>query len=149
MKTHWRPITKILLITTAVVWAVYDVFPFLNPDRGDTISEVILYYALRSLFIPYAFGVLSGHFFFPRDGACQKPRILVPLSLAVLSYDVAAHVFDVPCMLCSQSYPYVPFLVGIPLGTLLWPQSRSDKIPEVEDKESSDADSGSEGTVRK
>jgi hypothetical protein len=149
MKIHWRPVTKILLVTTALVWAVYDVFPFLNPERGDTISEVILYYALRSLFIPYAFGVLCGHFFFPRDGAKQKPKILIPLSLFVLMYDVIAHVFDVSFMIGSQSYPYVPFLVGIPLGTLLWPQSRSDKIPDVNSEENSDADSGNQGIVRK
>ena len=131
LKIHWRPITKVLLVTTAIVWAVYDVFPFLNPDRGDTISEVILYYSLRSFSVPCAFGVLCGHFFFPRDGAVQKPKILVPLFLLVVLFDVVAHVFDVSCFLHAQSYPFVPFLVGIPTGTLLWPQSRSDKIHSV------------------
>lgn len=145
---RWRPVTIGILIATAVIWALYDVIPFLDPARGDTISEVILYYALRSLFIPYAFGVLCGHFFFPRDGAEQHPRILVPLSLAVLIYDVVAHVFNVPVMLSLQAYPFVPFLVGIPIGTWLWPQSRSDKLQDVKKEESSDADSGSEGTVR-
>ena len=124
----WRPVTKIILIVTAVFWAVYDVFPFLNPERGDTISEVILFYALRSLFLPYAFGVLCGHFFFPRDGAKQRPIILVPLSLVILSYDVIAHSFNVSVMESLQTYPYVPLLIGIPIGAILWPQSKSDKL---------------------
>jgi hypothetical protein len=145
---HWRPVTKVLLVVTAVVWAFYDVIPFLNPDRGDTISEVILYYALRCFSLPFACGVLSGHFFLPRDGAKQHPRILIPLTLITIAYDVVAHVFQVSVMLCPQAYPIVPFLVGIPVGTLLWPQSRSDKLQDVE-KEEKDVDSGSEGTIHR
>lgn len=132
---HWRPVTKVLLLVTAVVWAAYDVIPFLNPDRGDTISEVILYYAMRSFFLPYAFGVLCGHFFFPRDPAIQRPKVLIPLSLAVVAYDVVAHVFNVDVMLCPQAYPFIPFLVGIPIGVLLWPQSKADKMQDECSKE--------------
>jgi hypothetical protein len=122
-----RTLTKIILIVVGVGLALYDVIPFMNPEKGDTISEVIAYYALRSLFLPMLFGVLAGHFFVPRDGADQKPLVLVGIALALLAYDTIAAVYNVPFMQMSQTHPICPFLIGIPVGALLWPQGREDK----------------------
>jgi hypothetical protein len=92
---NWRKVTKILLVTVAVVLIVYDFFPFFAKERGDTISEVILYYALRCFSLPYTFGVLAGHFFLPRDGYCPQPRILLPLAALVIGIDVLSYVLNI------------------------------------------------------
>ena len=123
-----KRITGIILIVTAAVWAAWDVVPFYTPARGDTISEMILYYALRLFSLPLTFGVLCGHFFFPRDGAKQHPKILIPLGLVVIACDVVAHVCNVGALQFAQSYPAIPFIIGVPVGLLLWPQSKSDKL---------------------
>ena len=128
---NWRPITKWLLVITAVVWAAYDFLPFLNPARGDTISEVIAEYGLHLFSLPFAFGILMGHFFFLRDGALPKPRVLIPVMLAVIGLDVLTYFThgDLSMMLRhAQTYTPISFIAGIPVGTLFWPQQKSDKL---------------------
>jgi len=125
---HWRKITKILLVVVAVTLIVYDFFPFFNPDRGDTISEVILYYSLHLFSLPLAFGVLCGHFFFPRDGVKPKPYVTLPIAAMSITIDVLTHTYNVEILEKAQTYPFIWFLVGIPVGALFWTQSKEDKI---------------------
>ena len=125
---NWRKITRYLLLITAAVWIVYDFFPFFDPATGDTISEVIAYYALRLYSLPFVFGVLCGHFFFLRDGRYPKPKILLPVALLVIATDVIAHLTQNLIMLHLQTYPCVPLLLGIPFGFLFWPQQKSNKL---------------------
>ena len=124
----WRKITKILLVTVAVVLIVYDFFPFFAKERGDTISEVILYYAMRCFSIPYTFGLLCGHFFFPRDGVYPKPAVLLPLGALVIGVDVLSYVLNISYLHMLQTYPAGALIVGLPIGVLFWPQQRSDKL---------------------
>lgn len=125
---NWRWITTILLIVTAVIWTAYDFFPFLDPARGDTISEVLLYYALRSFTLPLVFGMLGGHFFWPRDGARPRPLVLMPVVLAVIVLDILAHVQDIGFLRYLQTFPAACFLCGLPIGVIFWPQQKSDKL---------------------
>ena len=53
-----RTITKTICIGVAVLLICYDVIPFLAPERGDTISEVIAKWGLKFFSLPFAFGVL-------------------------------------------------------------------------------------------
>lgn len=128
---NWRRVTKWILVLTAVVWAVYDFIPFFNPTRGDTISEVMLYYALRLFSLPFAFGVLCGHFFFPRDGVRPRPLPLVLGVLLVIGLDVLAYATESTVSTALQhlqTYPFIALVVGIPHGVLFWPQPKSDKL---------------------
>lgn len=44
---------------------VYEAYALATTRKGDTISEIVWRLSTRPLF-PFAFGVLCGHFFFPR-----------------------------------------------------------------------------------
>lgn len=114
-----RKITKILLLVTAIVWIAYDIVPFLNPERGDTISEVICYYGSRYSTLPLVFGVLMGHFFCPvKEGAKQYPLALISIAvLAIIRDTLFSYPVDVS--------PILWLLLGIPLGAILWQQNRS------------------------
>ena len=129
--TTVRHITCMILIVTAVVWGVWDFVPFFTPERGDTISEVILYYSLRCFSLPMMFGVLMGHFFFPIDSLKPKPKILIPIGLSVIVVDLVSYYAPWECLTDvlhkAQEYPGIWFVVGIPVGLLFWSQSKEDK----------------------
>lgn len=128
MKSPLRTATKFICIFTALFLLGYDFIPFLNPERGDTISEVIAKWGMHIFSLPFTFGILCGHFFFLRDGAKPQPKILIPLALIAILMDVVGSVFNVPALLWLKGHPPVAFLAGIPIGTWLWPQSKSDKV---------------------
>ena len=127
----WRRVTKILLIVTAVIWIIYDLFPFADPARGDTISEVIMQWSLHVFSLPYAFGVLIGHFLWPREGHTPKPQVLFPMAAAVISLDVISYVSTgtiAAALHHLQTFPLVVFIIGVPIGHFFWPQQKSDKV---------------------
>jgi hypothetical protein len=121
-------VTKFICISTAVFLIGYDIIPFLAPERGDTISEVIAKWGLHLFSLPFTFGVLCGHFFFLRDDAKPQPKILILLALIVILMDVLGSVFNLPGLSWIKEHPPIPFMLGIPIGTWLWPQSRTDKM---------------------
>ena len=125
---NWRKVTKILLVVVASVLILYDFIPFMDQERGDTISEVILFYAMRSFTLPVVFGVLCGHFFWAWEGHYPKPKILVSGLAFVVLLDVLSHVFDIGLLRFAQTYPILWFVPGIPLGHFFWPQQREDKL---------------------
>lgn len=115
--------TKILLLVVSLGLIGYDFIPFLNPTRGDTISEVICYYGLRCLTLPFVLGTLMGHFFLPtKEKAKQYPEILLALLGLSVSMDITFH-------LLNQNYmftlPIIPLLLGVPIGGIFWQQNRS------------------------
>jgi len=64
-----RAITIWLLIGVAVLlisWDIYVAFFNKTPNSKDTISGVVLGFAQKHPVIPFAFGVLMGHFFWPQ-----------------------------------------------------------------------------------
>lgn len=125
---NWRKVTKIILVVAAMGLILYDFIPFLDPTRGDTISEVIMYYALRLFTLPFGFGVLCGHFFWPWDDHYPQPKILIPVAVLLLVLDVAAHTCSIGFLLTVQSYPIIWFVSGVPFGHCFWPQQREDKL---------------------
>lgn len=124
----YRKITKILLIVMSLTLIIYDFFPFYTPVRGDTISEVVLYYSLRLFTIPFAFGTLSGHFFFPRNNTKPSPKVLLPVGFFVIILDTLTHVLSIEFLEKAQTYPFIWFLIGIPFGVIFWPQTKEDKL---------------------
>ena len=126
-----RAISKIIWVSVAVLLVAWDVVPFMDPVRGDTLSEVLAKWGLKMFSLPMMFGVLCGHFFFLRDNVRQKPRVLLPIGAGVIGADVLSRVLSGGIayhLQLAQAYPWVWCLVGIPLGALLWPQSKSDKV---------------------
>lgn len=108
--------TQILLIVVAVAAIVYDVWVYLEPAPGDTISEVLLEWATRWPGIAFAFGALGGHLFWPgkpgRSSAVKFAGLGVLLALAMVVSTLAG------------TLPLVAWMgIGVVLGHVLWPQT--------------------------
>lgn len=123
-----RHVTMLIIVLVALFLAFYDVIPFKDPGRGDTISEIILFWALRCFSLPYTFGVLAGHFFIPRDGGKPRPIVLITLLALIIVLDVVTRVCNIGQLLDAQKIPFIAFAVGVPIGPLFWPQQRKDKL---------------------
>lgn len=54
-----------ILIAVAVVLIGWDIYVAINDERGDTISEILLWVGEHPI-LPFAFGVLMGHLFWPQ-----------------------------------------------------------------------------------
>lgn len=124
-----RTITKIICISVAIFLIGYDIIPFLNPGRGDTISEVIASWGLKFFTLPFVFGALCGHFFLLRDNANPpNPYVLLPLIIIVVALDAVGSIWNINVLMFIKQHPFIPLFVGIPAGSWLWPQSKSDKL---------------------
>ena len=109
-------ISKILVIVTGIIWAVYDILPFMTKKRGDTISEVIAVWGSKFLTLPLAFGTLMGHFFWVNPGAVPSPTVLASLLLSSIAYDI------INARTSETKIPaIIPLLIGIPIGHYFWP----------------------------
>lgn len=60
-----RNITISVIVATAAIIIGYDIWAVLRGGVEATISSVIFNASLRFPLIPFAFGVLAGHFWFP------------------------------------------------------------------------------------
>jgi len=58
--------TGIILIVITIVLVIWDLFMVGTPTMGDTISEYLLNLAFNNPSIPFAFGCLMGHLFWPQ-----------------------------------------------------------------------------------
>lgn len=53
---------------------VYELVTLANDCEGDTISEIIWTTTTKRPILPFAFGVLMGHFFWQRVESSPAPR---------------------------------------------------------------------------
>jgi hypothetical protein len=57
----------ILLLAVCLLVGAYELYALLTPMDGDTISEIIWRIAKGYPILPFAFGVLMGHFFWQEN----------------------------------------------------------------------------------
>jgi uncharacterized membrane protein len=60
-----RKVTISILIAVALLLIGWDIYVAVNKDEGDTISEILLWVSKHPI-MPFAFGVLMGHLFWPQ-----------------------------------------------------------------------------------
>lgn len=63
-----RRITGFLLLTTALIWSIYDLYAWLY-GVDATISIMITDFSYRSIPFTFGIGFLAGHWFFPARGS--------------------------------------------------------------------------------
>jgi hypothetical protein len=115
-----KRITQAIILGTVVAWIGWDIYAASNGVDGDTESEVIRLFANRHPFLPLAMGVLMSHFFWNvRASSFRLPRIATFVGLPVVG--IAGAVLDFAGLL-PWVHPLAPFVIGIFLGRLLWPQ---------------------------
>ncbi len=116
-KTHYTTIGLLIFVTVLLIG--WDIYVFTNETAGDTISEVLWEAGRRWWSLPFAFGFLMGHLFWPR----KSP--LVPWPMVGMLIGVAAAVLGLNAVTwgCGWIYDWqspAALLLGIPLGHALW-----------------------------
>jgi hypothetical protein len=111
-------LTKLFIWVVASVAIGLDVYWATNGTPGDTISEITKAYSWKWASIPTAYGVITGHLFWPVFGEVRLKweRIMALWLLAIPI--VVADIVDL-----YDVIPLIPLAIAIPLGRLLWPQS--------------------------
>lgn len=56
-----RKVTITVLVLVAALLIGWDVWVFLEPTPGDTISEVTMFFARKHPVLPFLIGVVCGH----------------------------------------------------------------------------------------
>lgn len=55
-----------IIIGVTLGLIIWDIYAAITPEDGDTISRVLLEWSENHIFVPFAFGVLMGHWFWPQ-----------------------------------------------------------------------------------
>lgn len=63
---HWKTMTAIVLVATAVVLVSYDVAAEVKGGNAATISQVLYHFAQSEPILAVALGILVGHLFWPQ-----------------------------------------------------------------------------------
>ena len=61
-----RKYTITILIIIALILIGWDIWVYIEPTDGDTISEITLAFAQKHPVLPFAIGVLCGHLLWPQ-----------------------------------------------------------------------------------
>jgi hypothetical protein len=69
-----RKITGALILGCIAVLVVWDIVMATNATEGDTISELALSLSLGNPIIPFAVGVICGHWFWPVSKTTESKR---------------------------------------------------------------------------
>lgn len=136
MMTDNRPYSKAWRITTLAVMGVcvsaflgWDCVVATNPFRGDSISEISIWAALRTFSLPAIGGVFVGHLTWPgpeRNPVWLVLVILIPIMLGLIAIDSLtwAGLIRAPWLMFLRGYPVLTLIATIPLGRFAWPQVR-------------------------
>lgn len=69
----WKKrVTMWVVFVVAAILLSWDLYVWLTPPDEDTISEVIARWSEEWTVIPFTFGVLMGHFFWPVKRAWKE-----------------------------------------------------------------------------
>ena len=63
IKTSFKTVWVLGIVTAGLI--AFDIYAFKTPEKGDTISELILLISQHPV-VPFIAGVLCGHLFWPQ-----------------------------------------------------------------------------------
>jgi hypothetical protein len=69
-----RTITRIIILSTVVLWIAYDIFVYLIYGNPATESAVIATISFYHPYIPFLAGLLCGHLFFDMREPLDWPK---------------------------------------------------------------------------
>ena len=118
-----RTVTKILIVVVATILIIWDIIAAALGGSVATESNVILSWSLKHFTIPYAWGVLGGHFFWPRSSALNGMRGRDSLLMVVLPSTIALIIADIFITPPGWAVPLAP-VVGYFVGHFFWPQQK-------------------------
>jgi hypothetical protein len=113
-----KKITTILILATIAIWGLWDLVAVWTPKPGDTESEIILHAFQSHPSLVYLFGVLCGHWTWPKRGGFDYDEMLIGWGLGAVIF-AGSHVVH-----WLQHVPVAAmFLAGYVAGHYLWGQS--------------------------
>lgn len=68
MNIKLRSISKLIIVIVVVLAAIWDVYAYLN-EENSTFSVIITDWAYYTPLVPFLFGMLMGHWFWPAKGS--------------------------------------------------------------------------------
>lgn len=112
-----RLISGVLTVVCFGIMILWDIYPALTPEEGDTISELSRDISTYWYSLPFVFGILPGHFFFNReDRSTRNIPVLWVLAAILLARDIVnIGTFD-------GGMP-ISFVLGVIAGAVWWPQA--------------------------
>jgi hypothetical protein len=119
----WTIVVMVFVALLLIFWDARVAFRNDMPNRLDTISGITLGWSEKVWAVPYAFGILSGHLFWPALGGPVLGGVWsIPVLLGTLLV-----VAGIGWKLRREDVGWVvqgPILVvvGVLFGHLLWPQ---------------------------
>lgn len=115
-------ITISIIIVCAVVLIGWDIYVVQDGIRGNTISAIIFEASLRLSALPYAFGVLMGHLFWPsRKQSLINNSARTGLYVCLCSCLIFFVIDIINSLWLNQDFvPFSAFLAGILMGHFFW-----------------------------
>lgn len=113
-----KPMVWAMALGSAAFVAL-DVWAALTKAKGDTISEIVLKASLGYFAIPFGYGVLAGHLFWPGH-RFSGPGYWVAFASLIAICAVLA-VLPGPARALLRE-PIVALLIGLVAGHFLWAQ---------------------------
>jgi hypothetical protein len=117
-------VSKIIVLTTAALWAIWDVIPAIWHGRNDTISENIRNWARGIWVLPFFWGILTSHFFInigQPENYQTRFYIAASIILGVIGVNLATYFavgWESPVW-----FRIVVLFTGMVLGIILWAQN--------------------------
>lgn len=106
---------------------IVDIFLATDVVAGNTWSELLREAAEHTPVVSWLWGLIMGHWFHPNDD--QTPVIAPPLNALVL---LTLSLFVLVIGYGVTVSPWVPLVIAVPIGALLWPMSASRAlVPEL------------------
>ena len=114
-----RKISIGLVIACFAIMTLWDIYPTLTPEKGDTISEATRDIGAVCYTLAFVWGILPGHFWFnKRDLATRNiPALWVATGLFVAR--------DVTQLGTFQGGTPIAFILGVIAGSVWWPQNEN------------------------
>ena len=112
---RWTIAVLLAAVGGLILW---DIIVATNRTDGDTISEIVLAVSYSWYTLPLALGVVCGHLIWP---AKKKLLRSSEATLWVLIF-VGTVALMLDALLAVSVFPLWPFLVGVGVGRVVWPQ---------------------------
>ncbi len=119
----WRTMwTYIIIAVGSVVIAAVDVFLAKDATPGNTWSEAIKTWGQNTMFIPYLYGVLGGHFFGPYGNVFgwETPYKLSVLTFIGIVLVIAGVAIRYNHISMHGALPLAVLLFGTACGAIIW-----------------------------
>lgn len=111
-------VTKVIMALALVAVIGWDLYVFLTPPDGDTISELLATWAPKWPSLPFAAGVVVGHLFWPVTSIPHKVARLWTLAV------VCGGMLLADILWLDNVLAILPVLAGVVVGRILWPMVR-------------------------